>query len=178
MSLCVALQRLGSLGCLLLVAVLFGVVFADEARCAPVRTDALVLVNSQSDAYSDFAHFVQPYLDNFGVPYTVLDVATTPVPANVGDYSLVIVGHRRLDVDGVYLDAAEQDTLATAVSAGTGLVNFDNDLWTGAGAARYAFVQSIYQFVPGGSTQTMGSRSRPAHYITALPCAGRIHQNR
>ena len=98
----------------------------------------------QSADYSDFAHFIQPYLDNFGVPYTVLNVATTPVPADVGDYSLVIVGHRRLDVDGVYLGAAEQDTLAAAVSAGTGLVNFDNELWTGAGAARYSFLQSIF----------------------------------
>ena len=159
---------LSSLGCLLLAAALFSVAFADEARCATtIRTDALVLVNSQSGAYSDFAHFVQPYLDNFGVPYTVVDVATTSVPADVGDFSLMIIGHRQIDVDGTYLDAAEENTLATAVSAGTGLVNFDNDLWTSGGAARYPFLQSIFQFVRGGSTTGSGVTFSGTHYITA-----------
>ena len=29
----------------------------------------------QSAKYLDFQHYVQPYLDNFGVPYTVLDIS-------------------------------------------------------------------------------------------------------
>src|SRR5579863_6088783 len=37
---------------------------------------AVVLVNSHSGRYSDFGHFIQPYLGNFGVPYTVLDISS------------------------------------------------------------------------------------------------------
>ena len=35
---------------------------------------AVVLVNSQSAKYLDFQQFIQPYLDTFGFPYTVLDL--------------------------------------------------------------------------------------------------------
>ena len=54
-----------------------------------VATDAVVLVNSASGDYADFQHFIQPYLDHFGVPYTVLDIATQPIGGNIGDYALI-----------------------------------------------------------------------------------------
>ena len=137
----------------------------------PVRTDVLVLVNSASADYSDFQHLVQPYLDNFGVPYVVLDIATSQIPADIGDYSLLIVGHRQIDVDGAYLDSAEQDAIAAAVNQGSGLVNMDNDLWTSAGAPRYQFVQSVFDFGRGGATTGSGVAFSPTqattHYITA-----------
>ena len=50
-----------------------------------VRADALVLVNSSSADYLDFQHYIQPYLDNFGIPYTLLDIATTPVTAGIAE---------------------------------------------------------------------------------------------
>ena len=142
-----------------------------------MRTDALVLVNSASAEYVDFQHYIQPYLDNFGVPYEVRDIATSPVPANVGDYSLLITGHRQLDVGGTYLDAAEQDAIAAAVNHGTGLVNLDNDLWTVAGAPRYQFVQSVFNFARGGSTTGSGvtfvaAGGGSASYITARHAVG------
>ena len=59
------------------------------------RTDAIVLVNSTSANFTDFQHYIQSYLDYLGVPYTLLDIASTAVPADIGDYALIIVGHRR-----------------------------------------------------------------------------------
>ena len=150
-------RTLGLLGGALLLAALSALALAAIAQGAtPVRSDALVLVDSASDGYADFAQRIQPYLDNFGVPYTVLDIAHDQVPADVADYSLLIVGHRRLDVGGAYLDAAEQAALAAAVSGGTGLVNFDNDLWTSTGTARYPFLQSVFGFGRGGSSTGTG----------------------
>ena len=72
------------------------------------RADALVLVNSTSASYDDFQHYIQPYLDNFGVPYTVLDIATQTITSDVGDYAVIIVGHRQLDPDGLYLDTSRR----------------------------------------------------------------------
>jgi hypothetical protein len=139
-----------------------------------LRADAVVLVNSSSDAYADFQRLVQPYLDHFGVPYTVVDIAAAPVPADVCAHALVIVGHRRLDPAGAYLDGAAQALLADSVSAGTGLVNFDNDLWSAASVPRYAFVNTVFGF--GYDSAMSGSGvafpDPQAHYITARHASG------
>ena len=123
---------------------------------SPVRTDALVLVNSTSAGYEGFTAHVKPYLDQFGVPYTVLDVAAAPVPANVGDYAVIVIGHRQIDPGHSYLDSTEQSALTAAVNAGTGLVNFDNDL-SATGSPRYAFVQQVFNFGTGGSISGLAS---------------------
>jgi len=39
---------------------------------------------------------------------------------------LIIIGHSQLDTNKVFLNAAAQLNIATAVSNGTGLVNFDS----------------------------------------------------
>ena len=119
------------------------------------RADALVLVNSTSPNYIDFQYYIQPYLDNFGVPYTIVNIATTPVGQDVGNYAVIIIGHRQLDTTGIYLDMTEQGYITAAVSAGTGLVNFDNDLSMGGSTHRYQFIQDIFGF--GYTTPTTGS---------------------
>ncbi|MBE9507530.1 MAG: hypothetical protein IMY86_05720, partial [Chloroflexi bacterium] len=105
-----------------------------------------MLVNSASPYYADFQHYIRPYLDNFGVPYTALDIAATPVEASVSEYAVIIVGHRQLDLTGAYLDATEEGYITAAVSTGTGLVNFDNDLSVGGSTARYQYVEDIFGF--------------------------------
>jgi hypothetical protein len=45
---------------------------AAEAAMGSARADAVVIVNSASPSYPDFQHLIQPYLDHFGIPYTVL----------------------------------------------------------------------------------------------------------
>jgi hypothetical protein len=150
-----------------------------SAAGAPVRADALVLVSSASPDYADFQHFIQPYLDNFGVPYTVVDIATTPVPSTIGDYSLIIVGHRDLDPDGRYLSAAEQASISSAVQLGTGLVSFDNVLASQTGSPLYTFEQTVFGFGYGGATSgsgvTIASGGTTAGEI-AFDCADDAHQ--
>ena len=73
---------------------------AQDGGGAAQRCEALVLVDSQSADYGDFAQLIQPYLENFGVPYTVCDIATSALPADLGSYSLLIIGHRQLDLGG------------------------------------------------------------------------------
>lgn len=138
-----------------------------------VRADALVLVNSASPAYPDFEHYVKPYLENYGVPYTVVDIASTAVPTEVGAYALVVVGHRQLDLQSAYLDAAEDGTISAAINAGTGLINFDNDLWTATSTSRYQFVRDAFNFGRGGVTSGSGvAFTGASHYITERHWAG------
>ena len=138
----------------------------------PVGADAVVLVNSHSARYLDFQHFIQPYLDNFGIPYTVQDIATNAPGPGIGNYAVIIIGHNQLDINQTYLNNTVQANISLAVSNGTGLVNFDSDLYTGT-TARYQFVQDIFGF-SYGSGAAGSSVSLPAtepssqmHYITA-----------
>ena len=73
-----------------------------------LRADAVVLVNSASAGYLDFQRYIQPYLNHFGVPYTTLDINAASVTSAIGDYALIIIGHRQLDTAGIYLDNVEQ----------------------------------------------------------------------
>jgi len=77
-------------------------------KAVTIGADAVVVVNSSSPKYLDFQHFVQPYLDNFGVPYTVLDIASNSIGTNIGNYALIIIGHKQLDTNQVYLTSAVQ----------------------------------------------------------------------
>lgn len=128
----------------------------ESAIAATLKTGALVLVNSTSTNYGDFQHYIQPYLDNFGVPYTVLDIASSSVGPNVGEYSVIIVGHRSIDPNKAYLDSTEEANITAAVNNGTGFVNFDNDLSTTGNLSRYQFVQNIFGFSYGAPSDESG----------------------
>ena len=146
-----------------------------QAPMASRGMTALVLVNSTSDSYADFQRFVQPYLDHFGVPYATLDIATRPVELGIDDYAVIIIGHRKLDL-GSNLDATEEGCISSAVNAGTGLVNFDNDLSGDGSTARYQYVNTIFGF--GYIAPTSGSGvsfpNPTAHYITQRHKSGSI----
>ncbi len=121
---------------------------------------ALVLVNSTSADYADFTHYIQPYLDHFGVPYTVLDISTAPVPSTL-NYAAIVIGHRSLDTAGALLDTTEQGYITAAVNGGVGLVNFDNNLSADGSTGRYAFINDVFTFgyngVVSGSGVTFGN---------------------
>jgi hypothetical protein len=151
---------------------------ASPLRAASLGADAVVLVNSTSPKYPDFQHYIKPYLDNFGVPYTVLDVSTNSVETNVGHYAVIIVGHGQLDTNQVFLSSTAQSNISLAISNGTGLVNFDSALTVADGSPRYQLVQDVFGFTYGNSA-TGKSVTLPAtqpasqmHYITALHQAG------
>ncbi len=146
---------------------------ARTIQAASVQADAVVLVNSQSARYLDFQHFIQPYLDNFGFPYTVQDIATNIPSQSISNYAVIIIGHSQLDTNLAYLSETVQTNLSLAVANGTGLVNFDNDLDSGSGP-RYQFVQDIFGFSYGSGASGSGVSLPPTepssqmHYITAL----------
>jgi len=144
-----------------------------QLQAAPVRADAVVLVNSQSARYPDFQHFIQPYLDNFGFPYTVQDIISNAPGPVIGNYAAIIIGHSQFDTNLTYLTPEVQANLSSAVYAGAGLVNFDQDLSTG-GVGRYQFVQEVFGFSYGSSVAGSSATLPPTepasqmHYITAL----------
>jgi len=129
----------------LLLGSLQGYVILAQGPVTIHRADAVVLVNESSPRYADFTRYIQPYLKHFGVPYSLINIASTPIPTNIGDYALIIVGHSSLDTSNTLLDATEQNLLSTAVNNGTGFVNFDNDL-VEFGSPRYPFIQNIFGF--------------------------------
>jgi len=118
----------------------------DDTSVEYVRAKALVVYNTQSEHHADYATLVEPYLHHLGVPYATLDLATTDLMDNLGDYPLIVLGHRGLDPDGTYLDAVEQDAVTAAVTGGSGLVNLDNDLSADGETGRYAFVDQLFGF--------------------------------
>ncbi len=127
------------------------------------RADALVLVNSASADYPQFENYVKPYLDHFGVPCTILDIFTTPVPADIEDYAVIIVGHRRFEPHGTLLSPTEQAHISNAVAGGTGLVNFDNLLSDDDSTPAYQFIDDLFGFgytaPPSASGITITSES-------------------
>jgi hypothetical protein len=141
---------------------------------AKIGADALVLVNSSSGRFLDFQHYIQPYLDNFGIAYAVRDIATNGVGTNLAQYALIVVGHQQLDIDHLYLGNIEQSALSTAVSNGIGLVSFDGDLWEGGGTPRYQFEQDIFGFGYAAAFAGNNASFPPTepgsqmHYISAL----------
>jgi hypothetical protein len=159
-----------------LVTVLLTVLAVPVAsRADVVGADALVIVNSDSARYLDFRNNIQPYLDNFGVPYSVLDLKTNTVTTDITQHALIIIGHREIDANHDYLDASAQNILSLAVSNGTGLVNFDCALSSDSVSPNYTFVQDIFAFTNSSDTVSSADITFPAtepgsqlHYITAL----------
>lgn len=138
----------------------------------------IVLVNDGSPHYTDFQRLVQPYLDHFGMPYSVHNVRTTPIGPEIGTHALILIGHRGLDPTGTALDLAEQDYISAAVYDGTGLVNLDNDLSSDGNTPRYQFVQDIWGFAYKGPVINWGvtfvnSEEQPG--IT-IDCTNDLHQ--
>ena len=154
-------------------AVTSAIVTLAVAQTVPVGADAVVLVNSTSANYLDFQRFIQPYLDNFGVPYTVRDIATNSVGTNLGRTALIIIGHKQIDTNQVFLDSAAQANISAAISNGVGLLNFDSDLSVGA-TPRYQFIQTVFGFAygtNGSGTNITLPPTEPGpqmHFITSL----------
>ena len=100
------------------------VLLAGAAPAAAAKNiGAIVLVDSSADRHSDFAEFVQPYLDHFGLPYTVRDTAISR--REIEDAALIILGH-----SGVHAD------LGRALDRGIGVVSFSGDFPHASQASR------------------------------------------
>ena len=49
--------------------------------------------------------WIKPYLDYFGVPYTIWDIATNPTVPDLESFAVIIIGHDQLDYYGDLPDA-------------------------------------------------------------------------
>src|SRR5438067_1859927 len=105
-----------SLRGVLLFCAFHPLLLARPAPAASIGADALVLVNSRSAQFADFQHFIQPFLDNFGVPYMVQDISTNAPGTNLARYALIIIGHKQLDIAKTYLTTAAQSQISSAIS--------------------------------------------------------------
>jgi len=138
-------------------------------------TTAMVLVNSSSGRFTDFDRFIKPYLDHFGIPYTIVDIFVDDnIIADINAYSLIVIGHSEIDIEDDYLDESEEQYILDAVAAGAGLVNFDNTLsWVTEAEQRvplYDFVNTIFHFGYTADVTTSGVSfsDDEMHYITQL----------
>ena len=114
---------------------------------------ALVIVNSTSQYYSDYVDYISPYLDNFGIPYDLCNINTTPLP-ELNNYAVLIFGHRN-----VYQTGYPISQLESAISGGVGLYSFDPHLFDYSSG----FNTLIAQTNVDASTIEI---SNVAHYIT------------
>ncbi len=104
-----------NLGTSIIITVLSGEIYTSNS--------SLVLVNSASSYYSNYLYYIKPYLDNFGIPYEVCDVNSSPLPA-FEDYAVLIFGHRNVYSSGYPISQIE-----SAVAGGVGLYSFDPHLF-------------------------------------------------
>ena len=156
----------------------------------------IVLVNSESplvesesgpvhqaEPFLDFERYIKPYLEHFGVPISIIDISVDPLPLDIGEYALIMVGHRNLDPEHTYLNETSETMIVDAVKKGTGLVNFDNILAEpGSCEPLYRYVRDIFNFRykrphPANSIGISGTRERcdeEGHYVTSLQPKGNL----
>ncbi len=156
----------------LIVSTLMAGVQPVTGQSSTLRADALVIVNTTSGAYVHYEQWIKPYLDHFGIPYTIWDIATTPAVPDLESFAVIIIGHDQLDYMETYLSQTIQAQISLAVSEGTGLVNFDFDLAGGDFTPYYHYIQDIFNFTyyDAAPADIVSFNSSPAlgGYITAL----------
>jgi hypothetical protein len=152
-----------------------GILFAGTIAAGGenLNAGALVLVNSSAPDYATFHSRLEPYLVQFGVPFRVLDISAHPFGNEIGDYSLLIVGHRGLDAPHQFLTPDAEHRVLAAVHRGTGLVSFDGLLasWHGGTAEPiYQFVGEIFakRFAPAVEAGSIAIGGDGEHFITNL----------
>jgi hypothetical protein len=101
---------------------------------------ALVLINSGSPNYQDYANYVKPYLLNFGIPFDEFD---SPVHSNhppFNNYALIIFGHSNVYSSTDY----PVSDLVNALNGGTGLYSFDPVLFLNTTGTISTDITDIY----------------------------------
>lgn len=85
-------------------------------------SDVILLVNSNTAEKSAAMEKVIPYLNNFGVKFTTVDLATEEILSETNDPALVIIGHSGIATG---LTMSLEDYLNQCQSKGTGILSFD-----------------------------------------------------
>jgi hypothetical protein len=87
--------------------------------------DVLVIMNSGSNDYRKGREYLLPFLNHFGIPYVVYDVAKEENPGDAAGHSLLILAHPGIFQEGDTTDSILISGILAAVDEGTGLVSFD-----------------------------------------------------
>ncbi len=148
---------------------------SDPTPAGALRADAVVLVDSSSPDHGDFSRLIAPYLDHFGVPYSLVDVASGTHDVELAAYSLIVVGHRGVGGRRPTEASSMQALIERAVTHGTGLVSFDTEVWVD-GAARYPLVQRALAFDPAPAAASRGVTFSPPGAVTTVDLSADAHQ--
>jgi len=135
-----------------------------------------VLVNSSNPtAYNtsttnpgEYQRYAERYFENFQIPYQVIDVSQVGPPADLSSRQLIVTAHR-----GLFLSAAWQTAISTAVQGGSGFVNLDSDLAIGGAAHMHAIFGSTGSSAGTASTSitvpaTFAPGGATPHYIAGM----------
>jgi hypothetical protein len=85
--------------------------------------DVLVCINSASKEVTKAREYLIPYLDHFGLPYHILDLAESAFPEETPDYALIILAHPDIS-NGINKDQII-GFIKSVGRKGTGIVTFD-----------------------------------------------------
>ena len=85
------------------------------------KAEALVLVNSESVSFADFVMFIKPYLDHFDIPYKINDISKGIKLSVIGEYALLIIGHKDIDNNNRYLKPAVTKKMVSCIKGGAGI---------------------------------------------------------
>lgn len=126
---------------------------------SPVSTNkALVIVNSNSPDYTDFPNLIQPFLENFGIPFDLYNESTPQNLPVLSNYAIIILGHKNV-YDGTTV-LYPVNMINAAVQGGVGLYSFDPNLFN---YSLGIFSTSIVPSTASASQIIIGNTS---HYIT------------
>ena len=85
--------------------------------------DVLVFLNSKSPEVSRSYEYLIPYLDHFGMAYSILDLGVSPIPENIADYALVVFAHPDI-ANGIDINRVIH-LLRSSTANEAGIVTFD-----------------------------------------------------
>jgi hypothetical protein len=107
---------------------IFTLFFLYGSLNAESLVNTLVVIDSNSPEVMKAQQMLMPYLDHFGLPYSVLDVNKQELPASVGNCPLIIIGHDKIARrNKAFLDKLQRFT-QQAVDKGCGIVSFDKQI--------------------------------------------------
>jgi hypothetical protein len=119
---------------------------------------AYVIINPESSYFNDYATYIKPYLDNFGIPYDEYDQPTPATMTELTNYAVIIFGHRNV-YDGEITEYP-LGLLANAVNSGVGLYSFDPHLFD------YQSDFTVAETFQPVSSSRIDIITSPGHFIT------------
>jgi len=106
-------------------------IFAVLSSCSTIieqKQEALVFINSNVPDVKKANEYLIPFLDHYGIPYAILDIAKQPLPNSFKEYAVIIFGHNNVINDDPDMESRLENKFLKAVFSGCGVVSFDTDV--------------------------------------------------